>query len=124
VGASLELPPGERFPKALRLLRRRDFVGVQQRGVKVSVDLLIALALRSAREETRLGITVSSKVGNAVVRGRIRRVLRELFRKRRHQLPKGLDVVLIAKASAKDAGFHRFAKAFDDACAKLRKAFP
>jgi ribonuclease P protein component len=50
--------------------------------------------------ETRLGITVSGKVGNAVVRNRIKRLVREFFRRRRHELAPGLDILVIAKKTA------------------------
>ena len=92
---------------------------MQDRGTKVAAGPLLALALPNGSGETRLGLTVSSKVGNAVVRVRIRRRLRELFRKRRKQLPEGLDLVLIARGSAKDAGMEALARAFDEICAKL-----
>lgn len=58
---------------------------------------------------TRLGVTVSSKVGNAVVRNRIRRRVKELFRTRRSEMPAGLDVVVIAKQGAHVLTFHEIA---------------
>jgi ribonuclease P protein component len=130
-------PPSERFPKALRLRTRREFLRVQDRGQKVAVGPLLALALPrggGARAEgsapaprgleTRLGITVSSKVGNAVLRVRIRRRLRELFRKRRGQLPAGLDLVLIARGSAREADYEALSRAFDGVSERLRRLFP
>jgi len=82
------------------------------------------LALPNDRDVTRVGLTVSTKVGNAVVRVRIRRVLRELFRKRRHQLPGGIDLVFIARASAAEADFAELSNAFDAVARKLRGMFP
>ena len=117
-------PGGESFPKALRLRTRREFLLVQDKGVKVSAGPLLGLALRNGRDVTRLGLTVSSKVGNAVERGRIKRRLRELFRKRKADLPKGLDVVLIARQSAKQAEFDTLAQAFEALVLKLRGTFP
>jgi ribonuclease P protein component len=114
---------GQRFPKSVRLTRRPEFLAVQERGAKISADPLLALVLRNSLGCTRIGLTVSSKVGNAVVRARIRRHLRELFRKRQEKVPKGLDVVVIARNSAKDADFKRLERAFDTVCAKLRSMF-
>ncbi|MGQ0505556.1 MAG: ribonuclease P protein component [Myxococcaceae bacterium] len=107
------------FPKSLRLLSRADFLRVQGKGIKVSADPLIAMALKNGRDVTRVGLTVSSKVGNAVVRARLRRLMRELFRKRRQEWPQGLDVVLIAKSSAKDATLPVLSRAFDALAVKI-----
>jgi ribonuclease P protein component len=94
---------------------------VQEQGLKVSVDPLLALALKNSLGTTRLGITVSSKVGNAVVRGALRRKIREVFRKCRGQLPDGIDLVLIARTSAKDASLRTLQRSFDGIASKLRK---
>jgi len=114
----------ESFPKALRLTRRAQFLEVQGKGAKVTVEPLLALALPNTVGFTRLGLTVSTKVGNAVIRARIRRRLRELFRKRRHELPAGVDLVLIARGSAATADFQRLSRSFDGLVAKLKRTFP
>lgn len=120
-----EAPPatGERFPKALRLRTRKEFLRVQDGGAKVAQGPLLALALRNEKGHTRLGLTVSTKVGNAVVRNRIRRRLREIFRKRRRELPEGIDLVLIARASAAEADFGELQRAFEAIARKLRGMF-
>ncbi len=115
---------GEGFPKALRLLRRHEFLQVQEGGQKLTADCLLALVKKNGRAYTRLGLTVSSKVGNAVVRVRLRRLLRELFRKRRRQWPAGLDVVLVVRSSAKEVAFTEMARAFDSVTRKLQRQFP
>ncbi|MEW5742717.1 MAG: ribonuclease P protein component [Myxococcota bacterium] len=99
----------------MRLRRRSEFLKVQERGAKLSADCLLVLALPNGRADglTRLGLTVSTKVGNAVVRNRLRRQLRELFRTRRHALPRGLDMVIIARTSAAEADFGRLTRAFE-----------
>jgi ribonuclease P protein component len=61
---------------------------------------LVVLTLPRDAAETRLGVTVSGRVGGAVVRNRIKRVVRETFRRTRTGLPGGLDLVVIAKPSA------------------------
>jgi len=61
--------------------------------------------LSDERLETRLGITVTRKVGNAVVRNRIKRLVREIFRQHRQRLPSGLDIVWVAKQQAGEASF-------------------
>ena len=118
------MPGGERFPKSLRLRTRPEFLRVQDQGQKITQGPMLLLALKNGRPETRLGITVSSKVGNAVVRVALRRRLRELFRRRRSEWPGGLDVVLIARSSAAGADYATLAKAFDGLSQKLRRLFP
>jgi ribonuclease P protein component len=114
------------FPKSLRLRSRREFLIVQDTGAKVSADCVLALFKPNGRpdSETRVGLTVSSKVGNAVVRNRVRRKLRELFRTRRSELPRGLDMVLIARNSAATAEWPVFVRAFERLVAELKRRFP
>jgi ribonuclease P protein component len=85
----------------MRLRRRADFVTVQSEGQKLHGRHVLALARR--REDSalagRLGITVTKKVGNAVVRNRIKRMLREWMRLH-GWVPTGWDMVLVAKDTA------------------------
>jgi ribonuclease P protein component len=111
------------FPKEERLRKRREFLQVQGQGFKVTAEPLLALALPNGRDFTRLGLTVSTKVGNAVVRTRLRRKLRELFRARKQELPKGLDVVLIARTTAAQASFEQLTRAFEGVAQKLGVRF-
>lgn len=115
--------PGASFPKAVRLRRRREFLAVQDGGksVQVSAACLLALALPNGTAAARLGLTVSTKVGNAVTRNRIRRQLREWFRTHIEELPKGHDVVIIARSSAATATRHELAAAFARAAQLLVK---
>jgi ribonuclease P protein component len=118
------IPRDERFPKSLRLRTRSQFLRVQEQGRKLTAGPLLALALHNGTSTTRIGFTVSTRVGGAVVRTRIRRRLRELFRKRRDQLPAGIDVVVIARASAAESDYEALARAFDSIARKLRETFP
>lgn len=111
---------GRTFPKSLRVRKRRDYVRIQDTGAKLAAGPLLALWTRNGLAETRLGLTVSSKVGNAVVRARIRRHLREHFRHRREELPTGIDLVLVARASAKELGHEALGRAFGEVAKRLR----
>lgn len=91
---------GESFPKSRRLRARHEFLRAKARGRKVHTEHLIALALPSASGESRLGITVSGKVGNSVERNLVKRRLREIFRRGSDVLPPAVDLVLIAKTGA------------------------
>lgn len=91
------------LPKAARLRRRREFVEVQQRGRRLYSGEVLVLALETGAARPRIGITVSSKVGNAVERNRVKRWVREAWRAARAELPP-VDLVVIARPSAKAMG--------------------
>ena len=92
-----------RISKEMRLRRRAEFVAVQSGGRKLHGRHLLALTLQQTLPVGRVGITVTKKVGNAVVRNRIRRMLREWLRTN-GWVPPGWDVVLVAKDSAARQG--------------------
>jgi ribonuclease P protein component len=91
--------PGRRPPRAAPSLRRRDFERARVSGLRHSSRFFIALLVRHGPEQPgRLGITVTRKVGKAVRRNRIKRLVREWYRLRRADLS-GCDLVVIAKTS-------------------------
>lgn len=87
--------------KEMRLRQRVDYVSVQTGGMKLHGRHVLAIAQRrtDSAPRGRLGLTVTKKVGNAVVRNRIKRLLREWLRLH-GWVPGGWDVVLVAKDSA------------------------
>ena len=88
------------FPKRLRLLTTPQFQRVFQRKVSAADETTIMYGCENDDSETRLGLSVSRKVGKAHVRNRWKRLLREAFRQTRGQWPRGIDVVLIPRAGA------------------------
>lgn len=141
-----EEPGSARFPRTDRLLRRGEYVRVQQQGRRIHTAHFILLILpaapprsRSTRaghhgaagpghghvhspggpaepapaeattaattepaatSRARLGVTVGKRVGNAVHRNRVKRLVREVFRRNRALFPEGCDVVLVARSGA------------------------
>ena len=89
-----------RFGKAARILRRREFLAVQQRGERLFAGKLVVLALHAGGTRPRIGITVPGKVANAVIRNRIKRWVREAFRAVAADLPP-VDLVVIARSGAR-----------------------
>lgn len=87
----------ESFPKVLRLLRRQDFRNTERRGTRRVTRHLVVIAKPNGFDFSRLGTTVSRKVGNAVVRNRWKRRLRELFRRNHASFPAGFDFVVIVR---------------------------
>jgi len=88
------------FPKSVRLLTSADFDRVFARRCSTSNRLIIAYFAPSDYERPRLGLVVSKKIGNAVVRNRWKRSLREAFRLVQHELPRNLDVVVLPRRGA------------------------
>lgn len=85
------------FPRRMRIQRKIDYDRVFARKNSVSDGWLILYACENALTYPRLGLSVSRKLGNAVTRNRYKRLLREAFRLSQHQLPVGVDLVLIPK---------------------------
>lgn len=92
-----------RLGKAARLTLRSEFLAVQTRGQKLHAGAYVVLALPNQLGFARLGVTVSSRVGNAVVRNQVKRWVREAFRAAATGLPP-LDLVFIARSQAPGAG--------------------
>lgn len=86
--------PSLSFPKSLRILRRPEFRRVYEEGRRGSAQVCAIFYLSNGLPRTRLGITTPKAVGSAVVRNRIRRRLREVFRLNQAKLPVGWDIVL------------------------------
>ena len=99
-------PRTGRFQRADRLLRSKDFQHASQRGRRIASRQFVILMAPSQKkavvEETRLGVTVSRRVGNAVLRNRIKRAVREWFRHSRGNLERRVDMIVIARAAAKE----------------------
>lgn len=88
---------GFRFPKSRHLRSGADFARVYAAKQRAGDGHLLVFAARSELSETRIGLSVSKKNGNAVQRARIKRLLREAFRLSRCELPGGLDLILIPR---------------------------
>jgi len=87
------------FPRKRRLIRRRDFLQAQARGKKFHTPHFgVCLALKEG-DGPRLGLVVGRKVGPAVQRNRVKRLLREFFRRHQELFPPA-DIVLMAKKGA------------------------
>ncbi len=82
------------FPKDLRLLKRPEFRRVYEEGRRESARICTIFTRSNGLPQTRLGITTPSALGGAVVRNRIKRRLREVFRLNQSRIPGGWDVVL------------------------------
>ena len=98
--------PRFKFGRSSRLRRASEF-GLVKAGAKSWAGHLLVLAVLQSGENVpaRIGIITSRRVGEAVVRNRVRRQLRELFRKNQHRFCKGVWIVAVARGSSATASF-------------------
>lgn len=113
---------GERFGAGERILRSRDFRQIQRTGLRRVGRFVVAIGCRASQPWTRIGLTVSRKVGNATVRNRVKRRLREIFRRNKASLPQHLDIVLIARSAAAQAPFEALSEEVIRLCQELTSA--
>ena len=113
-----EVPSLFGFSKQLRLRRRPEFTRTMDNGTKIVTPYLVMIGRRSSGSATRIGFIVSKKVGGAVTRNRVRRRLRELFRKIPDR-PLGMDLVVIARGQAAGAEFEALSQALTFALGKV-----
>ena len=94
------------FARAFRLRRSSEFKLVRESGKSWTGTYLILLALhRGAGVPSRVGMITTRRLGNAVVRNRVRRRMREIFRLNQHQMRDGYWIVTIARASSASAAY-------------------
>jgi ribonuclease P protein component len=85
------------LPRERRVRSRADFQRAYAEGTKIVTRRFVLFARKNGAERTRIGITATRKTGNAVVRNRARRLVKEAFRSCRTQLPEGLDLVVVVR---------------------------
>jgi ribonuclease P protein component len=105
------------FKKADRILKRAEFLNLSNTGLRVYNRHYIAIYRACLQQgRSRLGITVTKKVGGAVTRNRIKRVVREYFRTNRDSIQGTLDINIIAKKTVADLNHA-------ESCRSLRNIF-
>jgi ribonuclease P protein component len=90
-------PARFRFPQTHRLKSPNEFQAVYALKKSASDTVLIVYAGPNAFGHPRLGVSVSKKIGNAVVRNRYKRLFREAFRLVQHELPTSVDLIVIPR---------------------------
>jgi ribonuclease P protein component len=106
------------YPRSARLRRRPEFLAVQKDGRRSHTAHFVVIARPAPGPTSRLGITASGRIGNAVVRNRIKRVVREVFRQTRPWLTAVRDVVVIAKPGAETLSYAQAAIELEPALAR------
>ncbi len=94
------------FKRASRISRTGDFERLSKCGRRIHRDHFVVTYCPNSLGSLRLGVTVSKKLGNAVMRNRVRRLVRESFRLNRGLFADGCDMNVAAKTGASDLTFH------------------
>ena len=87
------------------LKKNQDFQKVYKNGKSYANKYLVMYVVKNDLGKNRIGISVSKKVGNSVVRHRLARLIRESFRLNGDQFQSGLDIVVIARATARGKNY-------------------
>ncbi len=98
--------------KNIDSLKNNEFQNVYKNGKSCANKYLVMYVLENSEGKSKLGISVSKKVGNSVVRHRISRLIRESYRLNRHMFNSGLNIIVIARATAKGRSFAEIESAF------------
>ena len=98
-----------KFSQSLK--KNRDFQNVYKKGTSFANSYLVMYILENGLQENRIGISVSKKVGNSVVRHHLTRLIRESYRLSEEHFRCGIDIVVIARTSAKGRNYHEIESA-------------
>jgi ribonuclease P protein component len=97
---------GENYMNFTESLKRNsDFQFVYKKGKSYANKYLIMYVIENNQETNRVGISVSKKVGNSVIRHRVKRLIKESYRLQEKIFNSGLDIVVIARNSASDISY-------------------
>ena len=103
---------GDSMQRSESLKKNQDFQKVYRNGTSKGNRYLVMYVLKNRYMKNRLGISVSKKVGNSVVRHRLTRLIRESYRLNEEKFDRNLDIVVIARNSAKDRSYQEIESAF------------
>ncbi len=101
--------------KTVSIKENKDFKRLYYRGKSVAAGCLAVYFRQNPYPYCRLGLTVSAKVGNAVTRNRVRRLMRESYRLMEDEVRKSMDIVIVARSSAAGADFSAVRASLEEA---------
>ena len=105
-----------KYPHSESLKKNRDFQLVYKEGKSRANRYLVMYVKENGLETNRIGVSVSKKVGNSVVRHHVTRLVRESYRLNKDRVRLGLDIVVVARPAAKEADFKKIESAYLHLC--------
>lgn len=105
--------------RATTIKENYEFRRMYAKGKSGVSSCLVVYCRPNRRDHNRLGVTVSAKLGHAVVRNRIRRRLREIYRLSQPKMKQGFDIILVARSRAATATYWDLERAYFRMCEKL-----
>lgn len=115
---------GHALPRADRLRRKRDFDKTYEEGRRLVSPFFVAFVRPKSEGRLRVGVVASRKVGGAVTRNRAKRILRDVFRRRRPKRDIAADVVLVARGSIARAELEQVEAAFGRSLGRVLETIP
>ncbi len=109
----------ERFPWRQRIVSSSDFRSIYDQGRRLDAGKFVLFGRPNELDYHRLGLTVSRKVGGAVVRNRVKRLFREIFRRSSSDIPRHFDFVVNAKRDCASVQYAALRESFLSAAIKL-----
>ena len=103
----------KRFPS---IKKNSDFQAIYRTAKSYANRQLVMYVKKTGGQQSRIGISVSKKVGNSVVRHHVTRLVRESYRLNKDRVRLGLDIVVVARPAAKEADFKKIESAYLHLC--------
>ncbi len=97
---------------AVTVKENYEFRRIYRKGRSAVSPCLVVYCQKNRRGQSRLGVTVSTKLGHAVVRNRVRRRLREIYRLNREKMPAGYDIIVVARVRAAETPYRKLERQY------------
>lgn len=101
-----------KFKKINRIKSKKSFQTVYVNGHSVVDALSIIYVMRNQNEHVKIGLAVGKKLGNAVLRNRVKRLMREVFRKRKSEIKQGSYLIWVARKKLISADYNTYDRVF------------
>ena len=100
--------------KTVSLTKNKDFKRIYNKGKFLANSYLVLYYLNNKEGINKLGITVNKRIGKAVVRNKVRRLIKECYRLREYKIKNGYTIIFVSRIKTAEANFKQIGKAMDD----------